>query len=390
MNRTALACTTIASLTLASTALLLAGPLSPPGGPISSTYKTLADVEPRNSVNAANTPGDGGSLFKITQSGSYYLTGNITGISGKAGIVISANDVTLDLRGFDFIGVSGSQIGIQITGTNVSVINGTVRAWGQDGINAGSATIGRFRDLTLCNNSGSGLVTGAASVVSHCVAASNGGSGILGASGCTISCCAATSNSTGINATSGGCTIVSCTATNNLTGLGGTDNCTLTDCTVTGNTGHGIVLNNGGTVHGCTVTNSGGPGITVASACTVSDCNVSSNAGHGIFATGDNLILSNNCTSNGPGGGGAGISVSSTYNVVEGNRCSRGNYGIQATGQLSIFARNFCVGNGNNFSLVASNASGPIIQAILGSAISGNSYSGGLGSSDPNASFTGQ
>ena len=52
-------------------ALALAGPLNPPAGPVTSTYKTLTEVEPRIAINLTNTPGDANSVFKITQRGSY-------------------------------------------------------------------------------------------------------------------------------------------------------------------------------------------------------------------------------------------------------------------------------------------------------------------------------
>src|SRR2546423_12808745 len=58
---------------LVTSGLLFAGPLDPPAGPVTSSNKTLGEVEPRTPVNATNTPGDGISLFKITQPGSYYL-----------------------------------------------------------------------------------------------------------------------------------------------------------------------------------------------------------------------------------------------------------------------------------------------------------------------------
>jgi len=61
-----------------------AGDLNPPPGPVASTMKTLSEVEPRIAVNSINTPGDADSLFKITQPGSYYLTGNITGVAETA------------------------------------------------------------------------------------------------------------------------------------------------------------------------------------------------------------------------------------------------------------------------------------------------------------------
>src|SRR6185295_18246660 len=137
---------TFAALTvLAASGILSAGPLNPPAGPVASTNKTLNEVEPRIAINATNTPGDATNLFKITQPGSYYLTGNITGVSGKngIGIAVAANgpSVTIDLMGFELVGVPGSLIGITTTvlnGRNVEIVNGTVRAWGNNGINIGS------------------------------------------------------------------------------------------------------------------------------------------------------------------------------------------------------------------------------------------------------------
>ena len=110
-NRATRTVLSLAALALLITGgLLYAGPLNPPAGPVTSTYKTLTEVEPRIAINATNTPGDAigdpsPSLFKITQPGSYYLTGNITGVEDTHGIEIVASGVTLDLNGFDLLGV---------------------------------------------------------------------------------------------------------------------------------------------------------------------------------------------------------------------------------------------------------------------------------------------
>jgi hypothetical protein len=74
--RTVRTCLVPAALVLSAGALI-AGPLAPPPGPIASSYKTLSEVEPRTAVNATNTPGDAGCVYRISQHGSYYLTGNI-------------------------------------------------------------------------------------------------------------------------------------------------------------------------------------------------------------------------------------------------------------------------------------------------------------------------
>src|SRR5882724_6913166 len=91
----------LAALSLIATASLLsAGPLDPPVGAVTSSYKTLTEVEPRTAINATNTPGDADSVFKITQPGSYYLTGNVQGVASKHGIEIASSNVSLDLGGF--------------------------------------------------------------------------------------------------------------------------------------------------------------------------------------------------------------------------------------------------------------------------------------------------
>ncbi|MCC6970990.1 MAG: hypothetical protein IT434_12295 [Phycisphaerales bacterium] len=98
MNRTALICTSIASLALLAAGAMIssrvtAGPLDPPAGAVSSTYKTLAEVEPRIAINATNTPGDGANKYVISLPGSYYLTADIVG-GNDAGPIGSAPAAT--------------------------------------------------------------------------------------------------------------------------------------------------------------------------------------------------------------------------------------------------------------------------------------------------------
>jgi hypothetical protein len=158
----------------------LAGPLTPPAGPVASTHKTLTEVEPRIAINSTNTPGDNDatpSMFKITQPGSYYLAGNVAGVAGKIGIEVTAFGVTLDLNGFTLTGVAGSLSGISISSGGTEVRNGTVRNWGGDGI-GGSGTHNRVVDVRAFNNAGMGIYAGNYSEARNCMSVSNGSHGI--------------------------------------------------------------------------------------------------------------------------------------------------------------------------------------------------------------------
>src|SRR3954451_7441888 len=84
-------------------ALFAQGSLTPPAGP-APTMKTLDQVEARTIINATKTPGDPTNQFIISAPGSYYLTGNITGVSGKNAISINASNVAVDLNGFTITG----------------------------------------------------------------------------------------------------------------------------------------------------------------------------------------------------------------------------------------------------------------------------------------------
>jgi hypothetical protein len=162
--------------------------------------KTLQQVEPRTDVLTLPSGGFN-AQFAITQPGSYYLTTNIIGVSNGyvVGIIITANNVMLDLNGFSMIGNGSMYSGIWLYGpngqgaTNVVVLNGIVTGWGNAGIWADTSYNCRFERLTLANNgvvnANPGLRNVAGSVVLNCIAVSNSTYGISVSGLCVVENC---------------------------------------------------------------------------------------------------------------------------------------------------------------------------------------------------------
>jgi hypothetical protein len=138
------------------------------------------------------TPGDApGFPVTISSRGSYRLTGDLVVSSTSAnGVTIAADDVTLDLAGFSITGPgSGSGTGIFLSGrANVEIRNGTIRAFGAQGIheNGGTARAHRVLHLDVRDVGGDGIRLGGESHRVHaCHASTNGtaqgltGSGIF-------------------------------------------------------------------------------------------------------------------------------------------------------------------------------------------------------------------
>ena len=141
------------------------------------------------------------------QSGSYILTRNwvITDASTN-GIVILAEDVTLDLNGHTVRGPgSGTGFGITSDERNIEVKNGVVRGFGVDGIDlAGMAYSGdmgyRVEGIRASDNGRDGIHVWRGTI-SGCATHGNGDNGI-NASDVTISGCTAYRNADdGIEAT---------------------------------------------------------------------------------------------------------------------------------------------------------------------------------------------
>lgn len=383
--------------TLLLTIDVRAGSLTPPAGPIAPTMKSLMQVEPRIEVSATNTPGDADSLFRITAPGSYYLTGNIIGVAGKHGVEIAAHGVTVDLNGFDLVGVSGSLDGVTtsvILLRNIAVVKGSVRNWGDEGVDLGTfgGQNGRVEGVNANGNGKSGILAGSFCTVSNCVASNNSIHGIDAGPGCTVSHCTAYLNTfDGINAGPGS-SVSNCTAYQNAgNGMGTNGGSTFSNCSAFQNTIDGFNIGGGSTVSNCTATSNSGNGIDAGgSGTTVVDCTVQGNTLDGIRCQSESVIRGNTCANNGNmAGNGAGIHVilPGTDNRIEGNNCTGADRGIDVDTAGNIIFRNTCSGNTTNWDVVAGNVC-LVVQAATGGAILGNSGGASPGASDPIANYT--
>ena len=86
---------------------------------------------------------------------------------------------------------------------------------------------------------------------------------------------------------------------------------------------------------------------------------------------------------------GAGVHVAGNDSRIEGNNCTGSDRGIYVDAAGNIIIKNTCSGNTINWDIAIGNAVAPIVSATTnGAAISGNTYTGSLGSTDPNANFS--
>lgn len=149
-----------------------------PNAPPGPTMKTLDEVEPRMPISQSDIP------LTISTSGSYYFTGDLT--ATDTGITVEANDVTIDLMGYQLIGPgSGTSHGVYMDGRrNVEVCNGTVRRFGRSGIYEADGIYGknhRVVNVRTLSNGWLGIqLAGEGNLVQDCTSAGNGSTGIFG------------------------------------------------------------------------------------------------------------------------------------------------------------------------------------------------------------------
>lgn len=167
-NRSLVPLALILSLGLAYT--LTAGPLDPPPGAVVSTGR----FGPR--VDVLALPVGPFGIRTITQSGSYYLSGNLDG-----SIRIEAPNVTVDLNGqtIDALGEDGIRAGSGASGGVLVVKNGHLINATQ-GMPVSTLEIVVIDGVTIrdCSNTGINVNNSARATIKNCVVLDCGGAGI--------------------------------------------------------------------------------------------------------------------------------------------------------------------------------------------------------------------
>ncbi len=349
-------------LQLAAFALLLAalnahhstafaqGSLTPPGAP-APTMKTLDQIETRIPIS--------GLPYSISAPGSYYITTNLL-VAVNNGIVITANNVTLDLNGFTISSIqnpastgkaialgSGSGPVANVTIRNGFITGGVTNNGGTFGGSGFGYGIFQFGGQPSVNVHVSGVtVSGCLYVGIH-----------LGGSNTVVeSCNVNTAGSYGIYAqtvadsTAQNCGIYAIYATetaNNCSGTG-TGNGSGVSAT-TANNCHGIGAGSGSGIIAATANNCHGTGAGSGSgiiATNVNNCyGIASGTGDGVYA-----ITANNCYGTSASGNGLRClqAAQNCYGISTG-----GNNGIYTGSALNCYGQ---CNNGPSAGILAINA----------------------------------
>jgi hypothetical protein len=366
--------------------ILAQGNLTPPGPP-AATMKTLQQIEPRTDLQATPAPPgvdttNANYQFIINQPGSYYLSANL-GVTKANGIQINAAGVALDLNGFEISrtsGTGGNGIEIPSASHRARIRNGSIRGFAF-GISSNSGSRGCiFRDLVVTGSTNT-AISASNGALESCAVHDNSGSAGISAGNSSLTNCTATNNSVTYGISANNCSLTNCVACSNsgatnLTAGFFASNSTLTHCVAAGN------RTTAGTSNSAT-----GMGFYVQQS-TVQDCIATDNRGDGIRVLGDSLVHNNACSSNGSGGDGAGINVVDSRNRIENNNATANDRGIEANSAGNVIVRNTAGQNTTNYSIVAGNHYGPIIDntdetAVNAPAATGNSATGDFNTTHP-------
>jgi len=273
-------------------------PVGPPEDP-RTWMKTLNQIEPRTLISSIP--------FSITNSGSYYLTQNLTGDDTVTnGITIDANDVCLDLCGFVLSGTTNGWCGISLTGAdnrNIIIKNGVVRGWGQSGLFLQNGMSCRLSNITAINNgtgpSFAAIYVGQDWDVEDCSASGNMNGGFFIGNNSRAKNCKARGNSAyGFMIGNGG-RVENCSASENKeNGFEGGMMSMILSCSANNNTNNGIYVGLYSIASGNISSYNRANGIRAGTGSRVEKNVSTQNGGCGIYAEGFSRVTENQIVQN--------------------------------------------------------------------------------------------
>lgn len=368
---------TLALICGCAAAPALAGPLTPPPGAISPTYKTMHYVEPRQEITFEETPGDSSSVHLLNQPGSYYLTSNLYVPGGKIGLKVDASNVTIDLNGFSIIDLGGAAgpatAGVQsMPGhTHVVVRNGSVSG-GHRGVFIVSADSSRVEGVHCSGQAAEAFFIGASSLVIDCTA-SGAAVGFFVGDGSRAERCIASGNSDDGFYVSHSASADGCTARNNAdqqftSGQGSS----FRSCNAYGGAG-GFLLGQRSSARDCDAESASQAGFTASDRATIDRCtSTQSPVGYWLGAH----VRLTNSSATATGEAGVGIQVVGDEVIVRGNTVLDAAAGVFLVGTTDQ-----CTVVGNYFSST--------VQAVLNSGSQNNigEISFDASTANPHANF---
>lgn len=174
-----------------ATVLLLSLVASPPAAAIDGTIEINQAIALAGGINGDLVADPAGFPVRITQTGSYRLTGNLVVPNlTTRGIEIIGEHVTVDFNGFSLSGpntCSGVPVttctanntsaqGVLSAAVDTTIRNGTVSGMGSSGVHVSSG--GRIEEMKVFMNGRHGIQVSGHSIVTGCVVMSNGREGI--------------------------------------------------------------------------------------------------------------------------------------------------------------------------------------------------------------------
>lgn len=289
-------------------------------GPASASEGAREINQTCASMNGCFTGDATGFPVTISAGGRYILTSNLVLTDANVdAIVVTANDVDIDLNGFEIAGpvactgegaavscTSSSATGRGIAGPTAEtskITDGSVRGFAAGGIRLGArASIRRvtsesngaigievgagssLAEAISYQNVGAGVSTGASTLLERCIAFGNAGAGVTAGQDATLSAVVARENGgDGVSIVSGGLVAESTASSNGQVGIRVGAGTHVRDSTATGNGADGIVATAGAGLVGCVARGNTGFGLALAGA-SYRRCTVTANAGGSVDA----------------------------------------------------------------------------------------------------------